>query len=184
MFNFTSIKNAITDDLRPICINNYLILNEINILPKELINEIIYYTFITTDEIIKLEQDIIYLEKDSLYQLIYFCYPLRGTFSQTENINILSPEYNKYLNLDSKYFCRVPLSKAWNKYNKILIKCVEKLYSLNNDIFNILFKRYYDLNNSRGRIYIEDYESNVKSYINKMKISSKYSSLLSIKTNF
>ena len=176
MFDFTAIKKAITDDLRSICINNYLILNEINVLPKELINEIIYYTFITTDEIIKLEQDIINLEKDSLSRLINTC------FNPYNNIDILSPEYNDYIDWDINKE-RLNITD-FIEYNKMIIKGSEKLYSLNNDIFDILFKRYYDQNESLGQRYIINYKKNINFYMDQMKISTKYSSLLFIKTNF
>lgn len=154
MFNFTAIQKAIIHDLKPICMNNYLILNEINILPKELIKSIISYTFEISDEMILLNEDIIFLEEYSLFDLIHICY---NPFSINidlliNNIDILFPEYNNFLNLNINNLHRKPLTKSYDEYGSLVRKCVKNLYVLNNDIFDILFRRYCDQRDSN--IYI------------------------------
>ena len=180
MFDFTAIQDAIIDDLRPTYINNYLILNEINILPKELIKHIMYLSFITNDEIMMFKEDITNLEKKCLFYLIYTCCnPIKINISPDDNVNILSPEYNKYLNFNLDNLLSKPLGKLHDKYVSSVTKCVKQLYSLNDDIFDILFKRYCDQKDSTK--YIKEYKRDIKFYANTMKISRKYSSLLTIK---
>jgi hypothetical protein len=143
------------------------------ILTQELIKHIIYDLFTISDEIILLNKDIIFLDKYSLFELINICYdPFKININQSfHNIDILYPEYNEYLQLNINNLYRMPLIKASDKYISLIIKCVEKLYSLNNDIFDILFKRYCDQKDSTE--YIKKYKKNLKFYISRMKISEK-----------
>jgi hypothetical protein len=170
MFDFTAIKNAIIHDIKPICIQNYLILSEINILPKELVKNIIYCTFELVDEIVMLKEDIILLEKDSLFQLISTC------FNPCNNIDILFPEYNKYISMDINDIQHRFAMTNCIKFDSEIIICTEKLYVLNKNIFDLLFNRYCGKNDSYKRVYIENYQRNIQYYINKMKISKEYSS--------
>jgi hypothetical protein len=187
MFDFTAIRNQITHDLAPMCVNNYLILNEIGVLPKELTKCIIYDLFSTSNEIVMLKEDIILLEKQSLFHLIHTC------FNPYNNIDILSLEYNKYISMDINDKQYRFLMADFVEYDSAITTCVETLYLLNNNIFDILFKRYcnqastynvYTYNVYTYNVYILNYQRNIEFHINKMKLPKKYSSLLSIKTNF
>ena len=180
MFNFTAIQNQIANDLAPMCVNNYLILNEIGVLPKELTKHIIYDLFLMSDEIVILKEDIILLEKNSLFDLIYTC------FNPYNNIDILSPEYNKYINMDINDKQYRFLMADFVEYDLAITTCVKDLYSLNNNIFDELFKKYCTENNKyKGKeSYIRHYQTNIEFYINKMKLPKKYSLLLSIRTEF
>lgn len=184
MFDFTAIKHAIINDLKPTLINNYLILNEINTLPKELINIIINFSFEISDEMITLKEEIILSEKCSLYRLIDICYdPFK--FDQLNNyicIDILSPEYNKYLILNISNLHHQPLINAFKTYKSLIRKCVKDLYSVNNNIFDILFKRYCKQKDSTS--YINNFKEKLRSFQRKIKLPEKYSSLLSVKTEF
>ena len=178
MFDFTTIQKQIIYDLTPICINNYLIINEINILPKELVKSIIYDLFLISNEIVLLKDDIIRLEKNSIFELISTC------FNPYNNIDILSPEYNKYINMDINDVQRRFLMPDFNNYILTITTCTETIYLLHNNIFDILFNRYCNKNNTYKDIYIKDHQNNIDYYINIMKLPKKYSSLLSIKTQF
>lgn len=174
MFDFKAIENAIIDDLKPICINNYLILNEINVFPKELVKYIIYYRFEISDEIITLKEDIIYIEKACLVQLLHIC------FNPYNNIDILSPNYDKYIDMDINDLQHRLKQTSLTEYHLLIKIGVDKIYDLGSNICEILIKRYYDKNNYR-RICTEE---DIKSCINNMKTAHKYSSLLSIRNDF
>ena len=144
-----------------------------SLLPKELIKHIMYLSFVINDEIVLLQEDIIDLEKECLFNLIHCC------FNPFNNIDILSPEYTKYIDLDiNDVQYRIDMIN-FDEYHSVITSCIEKLYLLDNNIFTILLKRYY--NKSNKSQFIENYKRNIKFYANKMKISRKYSSLLTIK---
>jgi len=183
MFDFSKIRNAIIKDLQPICIHNYLILNKINILPKELIKEIIYHRLLISDEMIKLNKDIEILEQNCLYKLIDNCYSpfdhlIRGNIYQ--RIDILSPEYNQYLNLNINWL-KISLPKACKMYSSEITGCAKKLYYIENDIFDILFKRYYQQKD--GIAYIQNYKNGLLYYASNMETSYKYARLLLIRND-
>lgn len=147
---------------------------------------IINFTFEISDEMVTLKEEIIFSEKCSLYDLINICYypfnfnQLNNTIDN--NIDILSPEYNKYLILNISNLHRQPLVNAFTEYRSLIRKCVKDLYSLDNNIFDILFKRYCEQKDNTS--YINKYKENLRNYRRKMKLAPIYSSLLSIKTEF
>ena len=87
---------------------------------------------------------------------------------------------NKYLILNVSRLYRQPFIKSCEEYESLIRKCVKYLYSLNNNIFDILFKKYCDKKD--GSEYINFYKRNLMNYQRGMKLQEKYSSLLRIKS--
>lgn len=165
MLDCTDIKVAIIKDLKPISVNIYLIFNELNMLPKEVNLIIVLNRLYVSDELLLLDEDMIMLKKEELGNIIFA--------SVERSIDILSPEYNKYLNLDLN-LC-LNLRKNSNVINIGIRECCDKIYDLN--IFEILLERFLITQN----LSIESYKLKgieYTYYTNKMKTDKKYTSLL------
>lgn len=166
MLDFTDVKAAIVDDLKPICCNNYLILTQLNILPNEL--NLIISNIILKEYLYILNDDIITLRKEELYMMLFF--------SKYINIDVLSPEYIGYLDLSS-IDC-ISFSYYLVQLVKPVRKCSDALYKLDDQIYYILSDRLNDRltkNLDKKFAYTDD---NIKYLISKMKTNYKYSSLL------
>lgn len=176
MFDFVEVKKAIIKDLKQICIQNYLILKEINNLPTEINLVISYNRLQISDELIKLNEDIEYSLKQNIHILI--------SQSYIYNIDILS-EYDQHYKNISNIFYDGTAQVTYNpKSNCPQNKCIDILYSLDNNIFYKLLYSY--INKNRDLTSYKDYEYhydlNLDYYIKLLswKTSMKYMKLLEI----
>ena len=70
MFDFVEVKKTIIKDVKQICIQNYLVLEEFNYLPKDVNLMISYNRLQISDELITLNEDIEYSFKQNIHLLI------------------------------------------------------------------------------------------------------------------
>ncbi len=156
MLDFTDVENAIINDLKPICIDNYLILNQLN-LPKEVNLLIVYAQLQVFDEMILLRKDIYNLRIDRISS--------RMKDAILSRLDILG-EYKPYLT---------------DNTSDSIYKCAVLLYEKNNQIFNMLNYQYYKQCADRHGITFEFlyyFPLNFHYYIGTMETHEKYSSLL------
>lgn len=173
MFDFSKVKEVIIDDLKPICIQNYLILTKINCLPKEVNLIIAHNRLQISDELILLNEDIKYSHKDCIFKLI--------RQSIIYGVDIFS-QYDEHLKdlPSTRYWDTIQLTYH-SKIRSALNRCVDILYFLDNNVFYKLLFNY----NNHGFSY-EDYEywynKNLDHLINTMawKSDKKYIKLLKI----
>lgn len=130
MIDFSKVEKAIIDDMKIICVNNYLILNNINILPKEVNFIIAYNRFLISEELKQLYKDI----KHSYY--LNF-----RTLIDTTGIDILS-EYSIYFeNLPKICYDDCSDLDKYIKHESHLKDCINLLFSLNKNCFyELIFK--------------------------------------------
>jgi hypothetical protein len=174
MFDFVMVKKSIINDLNQICAQNYLILKELNFLPKELNLIIAHNRRKISDELIALNEDIEYSYKDCLFKLI--------NRSIAYNIDIFE-KYDQYLKdlpnvryWDKKHIIYNPKNKSPQN------RCINILYSLDSDIFYKLLVDYFSGSTSSCKYYEYHYDRNLGIYINTMnwKTNIKYIKLLDI----
>lgn len=151
-----------------------MVLEELNNLPNEINLIIAYNRLKVSDELIKLNEDIEYSYKDSIFKLI--------RQSIIYRIDIFSP-WNEYLKdlpniryWDKKYLIYNPKSECPQN------RCLDILYSLDNYIF---YKLMFDYNNKRRfsyKNYESEYNEELDRFIKIMEWKShiKYIKLLKI----
>ena len=169
MLDFTKVKEAIINDLKPICVQNYLILKELNYLPKEVSLIIAYNCLQISNELISLKEDIEHSHKSSFRTLI-----------DESNIDILS-EYNQYFNHLPTiiYFGELDYYKKKELRKK---ECIDILYCLDKNIYYKLLFRYINKYNYTYKYYEDLYRRNILQYqsILKLKTTTKYRKFLQI----
>lgn len=154
MLDFTDIEKAIIHDLKPVCIYNYLILNQFNLLPNEVNLLIVYDQLQVSDAMILLRKDIYHLRIDEIRSSIIS--------ARSYSIDILSPEY------------------GLTNCNLTDQECV-RLYKMDDQIGSILRSRINDAMSKKYEHFSEMLNLipfNFRYYIKQMETNKKYSKLL------
>jgi hypothetical protein len=128
----------------------------------------------TSNELITLEDDVKYSHKASIYLLI--------SQSCIYNIDILS-EYEQHYKDISNIFYVGKFPFTYNPKNNCLQnKCIDILYSLDDNIFYKLLFDYINKNNTSYKDYEYHYDRNLNRFITRMfwKTDTKYIKLLKI----
>lgn len=166
MLDFTHIEKAMMEDLKLICIDQYLIFNHLNILPKEVNLIIIYDRLCISDELVTLKDSIEYSYKEGLHLLLYLCVQ--------QDLNIVS-NYEKQLHSTKISSIYQPNRKSQSNH------FIDKLYKSNNQIFNIIIAKYLFVGYMDREEYRNHYIVNMDWYNQQLTIPTKYKPLLQIK---
>lgn len=174
MFDFTDVEIAVINDLKSMYVQQYLILNESNILPKEVNLIIMYDRLQISDNLQAIRKDIEYSHKNSMAFLI--------ARSLDYSIDILL-EYDNYL-MD------LPCIRYWGnreyfyhqQYDTPQNICIDLLYSLDNNIFYKLLSDYLIKNDQTINSYKINYDMNLENLKIQLgwKTNSYYIKLLKI----